>query len=83
MMATNRIYKKPERFRCPRSSEHKQTLEANLIVRHPRAEKPQKRRVTDETGQSGTDTHQNPKTGRSGDESRESGRFGASEESGF
>lgn len=82
MTATNRIYKKPERFRCPRSSEHKQTPEANLIVRHPRAEKPQKRRVTDETGQSGTDTHQNPKTGRSGDESRESGRFGASEESG-
>lgn len=75
MMATNRIYKKPERFRCPRSSEHKRTPEANLIVRHPYVEKPQKRRVADETGKSGTDTHKDTETGHSGHEKHEYGEI--------
>lgn len=81
MMAANRSYKKPERFRCPRCHEHRQTPEANLIVRHPRAEEPQKRRVTDKTGKSGTDTHKEEETGHSGHENHKCGEIMAAEES--
>lgn len=81
MMAANRSYKKPERFRCPRCHEHRRTPEANLIVRHPRAEEPQKRRVTDETGKSGIDTHKDTETGHSGYENDECGEIMAAEES--
>ena len=81
MMARNSSYKKPERFRCPRSSEHRRTPEANLIVRHPCAEKPQKRRVTDENGKSGTDTNKDTETGHSGHENHEYGEIMAAEES--
>lgn len=73
----------PERFRCPMGGEHRHAPESNLIVRCPHSEEAQRRRRNAENGQNGIDTHQNPKTGRSGDESRESGRFVASEESGF
>lgn len=73
--AMNRSYKKPERFRCPRCSEHRHAPEENLIVRHPQPEEPQKRRRNAETGKSGTDTNKDQKTGHSGHENRECGEI--------
>lgn len=73
----------PDRFRCPMGGERRHAPESNLIVRCPHGEDAQRRRRNAENAQSGTDTQKDSKTGHSGDESRESGRFRASEESGF
>lgn len=73
----------PDRFRCPMGGERRHAPESNLIVRCPHGEDAQRRRRSAENAPSGIDTQKDSKTGCSGDESRESGRFGASHESGF
>lgn len=73
--AMNRRCKIPERFRCPKSSQHRHIPESNLIVRHPQQEEPQKRHRNAETGKSGTDTHKDTETGHSGHENNESEVF--------
>lgn len=73
----------PDRFRCPMGGERRHAPESNLIARCPHGEDAQRRRRSAENAPSGIDTQKDSKTGCSGDESRESGRFGASHESGF
>ena len=73
----------PDRFRCPMGRERRHAPESNLIARCPHGEDAQRRRRSAENAQSGTDTKKDTKTGHSGDESHESGRFEAAHESGF